>query len=88
MNGINLRLKTKFPRASKWIALALSSAMFGLMHYPRETELADKIAYCAFATIAGVFYGLGYIYSANIFAPTIIHCLTDTFWLFFFQPFQ
>ncbi|MBI3593624.1 MAG: CPBP family intramembrane metalloprotease [Nitrospirae bacterium] len=61
-----------------WIPLALSSLAFGLAHLP-------TLSLFAFATIAGFFYGAGYLLTKRISTPIIIHGLINTLWVAFFS---
>ena len=78
-NGINQTWPSKW----NWKGLLLSSALFGLMHIPRESKLDMQAMYACFATIAGALYACAYYLSGNnIIAAVISHSVTDTVWAF------
>ena len=58
----------------------ISSALFGLMHWPRENELETQVLYGVFATIAGCLYAFAYRTTNNILSPMLLHALVDTVW--------
>ena len=58
----------------------VSSVLFGVWHWPRETELENKLLYGVFATLAGVIYAFAYRTSNNILSPMLLHALVDTVW--------
>jgi membrane protease YdiL (CAAX protease family) len=66
--------------------LLITSLAFGLMHWNNAGDLVTKIAYCALATLAGLFYGWAYRKSGNnLLAPVVTHTLVDLIWRFVFQ---
>ncbi|HEX3048041.1 MAG TPA: type II CAAX endopeptidase family protein [Bacillota bacterium] len=64
---------------SYWVPLLISSLIFGATHL-------DKFGWAMFplATIAGIFYGLTYIKTKNLFCAVLIHTLTNLCWQLFF----
>lgn len=77
-NLISQRLKEK-----PYVALAISSAIFGLSHI-RQPESPNWV-YVILATLAGWFYGLTYIRTGKVTASAITHWLVDSYWRIFFQ---
>lgn len=55
-----------------WIALAIASAIFGLLH-------AVSAAYFAVATVMGLYLGLIYQVSGNLLLASLVHALYDWF---------
>jgi membrane protease YdiL (CAAX protease family) len=53
-----------------WLALAVASALFGLMH-------AVTTAYAVLATLMGAYLGWLYLYADNLLAPALSHALYD-----------
>lgn len=70
--GLRTRLK---PLPS----LALSSVLFGLMHWNNRPDLEAQLAYLLLASIAGAFYGLAYR-RGGLFAAVLCHTLVDVIW--------
>ena len=78
-----------------WIALAISSVIFGLAHGNNFTEPLLNInlgplgiwhcpwVYIILAAIAGWFYGLTYIKTRKVTAAAIVHLLVDWIWSVF-----
>ncbi len=61
-------------------SLALSSVLFGLMHWNnRPDRLNEQLAYLLLASIAGAFYGLAYR-RGGLFAAVLCHTLVDVIW--------
>lgn len=70
----------------RWWALFITSVAFGLMHWNNAGDLTTRIAYCALATVAGLFYGWAYRRSGNnILAAALLHTLVDLVWATFLQ---
>jgi membrane protease YdiL (CAAX protease family) len=63
-----------------WVSLVASSVLFGLSHWPRANSLNERVAYCSFASIAGLVYGLAYRRSDGLAAPILTHTLVDVTW--------
>ena len=91
----NLLAHTIRGRNAKWIALAISSVIFGLAHLNNPQAPLVKIhlfgieypvpwVYIILATIAGWFYGLAYIHTGSILAAALIHTMIDGWWSYFF----
>lgn len=62
-------------------SLVVSSLLFGLWHWPRETHLPDQLAYVGFASVAGVVYALAYRKADGLPAAVLVHTLVDVTWL-------
>ncbi|HWP48053.1 MAG TPA: CPBP family intramembrane glutamic endopeptidase [Candidatus Limnocylindrales bacterium] len=77
-NLISQRLKEK-----PYVALMISSAIFGLSHIHRPDS--PNWVYVILATLAGWFYGLTYIRTGKVTAAAITHWLVDSYWRIFFQ---
>jgi len=61
-------------------SLAASSLAFGLMHWNNRSDPGEQVAYLALASVAGVFYGLAFRKTRGLFAPVLVHTLTDLVW--------
>ncbi len=84
--GILLHGLDQMYKKRPWVPLLLSSLAFGLMHWNNASDLMEKIAYCALATVAGLFNGWAYRRTGNkLLAPVLAHTLTDVIWVFVFQ---
>ena len=93
-NLIEKRLQGR--RHHVWIALAISSVIFGLAHGNNFNSPLLNInlgflgvwrcpwVYLILATIAGWFYGLTYIKTKKVTAAAIVHLLVDWVWGVFF----
>jgi membrane protease YdiL (CAAX protease family) len=55
-----------------WLALALASLLFGLLH-------CMTVTYAVLATLMGAYLGWLYIWSGNLLVPIIVHALYDFF---------
>lgn len=53
--------------AAALLALLLSSVIFGLMH------LGGGVLLVVFATLAGVLYGLAWLWSGRLWVATVLH---------------
>jgi membrane protease YdiL (CAAX protease family) len=53
-----------------WLALALTSSLFGLLHWITPT-------YAVLATLMGAYLGWLYIGSGNLLVPILVHALYD-----------
>ncbi len=62
----------------KMIALCITSLLFGCMHYLGGLNLV------VLSTIAGLFYGYGYLHSNRIEVPILIHFGVNAIHFFFF----
>ncbi len=62
------------------VSLVVSSLLFGLWHWPRETHLQDQLAYFGMASVAGAIYGLAYRKSGGLPAAVLVHTLVDITW--------
>ena len=94
-NLIEKRLQGR--RHHVWIALAISSVIFGLAHGNNQNAPFIDInlgflgvwhcpwVYLILATIAGAFYGLTYIKTKKVTAAAIVHLLVDWVWGVFFS---
>jgi uncharacterized protein len=56
--------------ANPWVALALASILFGLMHFITFT-------YAVLATVMGVYLGLVWEWTGNLLPPVLMHALYD-----------
>jgi membrane protease YdiL (CAAX protease family) len=68
-----------------WVSLVISSLAFGLMHWVRRNALAEQLAYCGLATVAGVFYALARRKGNGLPAAVVTHTLVDVLWKAFFE---
>lgn len=66
-------------------ALLVAAVAFGLMHWNNADAIADRVAYTAMATVAGLFYGWAYERSQGLLAPILCHTLVDLIWRFGFR---
>lgn len=94
---LNLIKRTVHGKYSTWIALIISSILFGFAHadhhkFPEimiNLPLIGKFmfpwVYVLLATTAGVFYGLTYLKTGKITAAALTHCLVDTLWRIFLK---
>lgn len=62
------------------VSLVVSSLLFGLWHWPRESHLPDQLAYFGMASIAGAVYGLAARRSRGLPAAVLVHTLVDIVW--------
>ena len=60
----------------RWFGLVLASVAFGLMHWNNRPDLAEKVVYCALATVAGLGYGLSFRHG-GLFAAVMCHTAVD-----------
>jgi membrane protease YdiL (CAAX protease family) len=67
-----------------WWALAPASILFGLSHLNNSNGQAPDWRYVLLATLAGIAYGLAYIKTRSVAAPTLTHFLVDVTWRGFF----
>lgn len=67
--------------ARPWFAWVVASLLFGASHLNNEIQgsIAD-MRYLVLSSIAGLAYGLAYIKTGNIAAPTMTHFLVDVTW--------
>lgn len=61
-----------------WPALIIASILFGISHYH------GGILLIAFATVAGLFYGMAFQYSSRLWVAVLYHFLFNFSHLFFF----
>ncbi|MBI1924806.1 CPBP family intramembrane metalloprotease [Candidatus Poribacteria bacterium] len=91
----NLLAKTIQGKHRQWIALAISSVIFGLAHLNNHKPPFIEVhlfgfqypvpwVYLVLATIAGWFYGLAYIRTGSILAAVLLHTMVDGWWVYFF----
>jgi membrane protease YdiL (CAAX protease family) len=73
-------LKQFYPGKDFIIPLLTSSVIFGIAHLNYGGK---KLFYLA--TIAGVFYGIIFILTNNIFFPTLCHMIINIFWKVFLR---
>lgn len=74
---------------NKWVALVVSSLIFGLMHVIGEVSFAGFIINLVIYSSSGAAFGLIYIYNKkNIYAPIFVHALSNfiAVMLFYFFP--
>ena len=62
-----------------WIGLVIASLAFGLMHWNNRPDLAEKVIYCALASVAGLGYGLAFRYG-GLFAAVMTHSAVNWIW--------
>lgn len=77
---IQAALKRLFDKKKWWMSTLISSILFGLWHWPRETELKARCIYMVLAFVCGLSYGSVYHYTGRLGASVIVHSLTDTIW--------
>lgn len=65
---------------SRWGALAVSSLLFGVMHFPRRASIGAQLGYALMATVAGVFYAAAFRKGGGLPAAVICHATVDWFW--------
>ena len=70
--------KAKFDKTGTYTALAISSVIFGLVHYH-----AGSIIFVGLAAIGGWAYGYTYIKTKNVFYAALVHTLVNTSALMF-----
>ncbi|MEZ6188623.1 MAG: type II CAAX endopeptidase family protein [Planctomycetota bacterium] len=70
-----LELRWKRP----WVALAVSSVLFGLMHWNNRKHLDEQLVYLGLASLAGVAYGLAFR-RGGLLAAIFLHALVDWVW--------
>ena len=63
------------------IALLIAAVFFGATHLNNGTH--PDWRYFVLATVAGLFYGLAYMKTKNLFVPAVIHALVDSVWIQF-----
>ncbi|MFI5303917.1 MAG: CPBP family intramembrane glutamic endopeptidase [Nitrospiria bacterium] len=63
-----------FDKNPYWIPLCVSAIVFGLAHLP-------SIPMALLASIAGCFYGAGYLLTKRISTPILIHGLVNILWI-------
>lgn len=80
--GILLRLLLDRIR-NPWIALVISALLFGSVHLTNFHGW--NWSFTGLATIAGLFYGLAYMRTKNLWASTVIHTVTDCVWILLFM---
>ena len=66
------------------IPLLLAAVIFGLSHLNNHNGDPPDWRYVVLASVAGVAYGLAYLRTRNIAAPTLAHFLVDVTWRGFF----
>jgi membrane protease YdiL (CAAX protease family) len=79
---IQAALKKFFDQERWWIATLISSVLFGLWHWPRETDVTARCLYMLLAFVCGLSYGSVYhvtgrlvsIFSAKSFCAVICDC--------------
>ena len=57
----------------------IAAVAFGLMHWNNRPDLVEKVIYCAFASVAGVAYGLSFRYG-GLFASVMSHAAVNWIW--------
>ncbi|NOY78520.1 MAG: CPBP family intramembrane metalloprotease [Calditrichaeota bacterium] len=92
----NFLQKTIRGKNGLWIALAISSIIFGLAHGNNHNAPFVDIhlgflgvwhlpwVYVILASIAGWYYGLTYIRTGKVTAGALVHAFVDTWWSIFF----
>jgi len=75
--------RSRFPKVPVVIWLLLTSFIFGLSHL-NNPPLYDW-RYLLLSTVGGVFYGLAYLKSNNLFLPVVLHTLVDFVWINLFS---
>jgi membrane protease YdiL (CAAX protease family) len=70
--------KAKFDKTGTYTALAISSVIFGLVHYH-----SGSIIFVGLAAIGGWAYGYTYIKTKNVFYAALVHTLVNTSALMF-----
>ncbi len=91
----NLLANTIRGKNAQWIALAISSVVFGLAHINNpqkplinvhllDFEYPVPWVYLILATISGWFYGLAYIRTGSILSAALMHTMVDGWWGYFF----
>ena len=63
----------------RWFGLVIAAVAFGLMHWNNRPDLVEKVIYCAFASVAGVAYGLSFRYG-GLFASVMSHAAVNWIW--------
>jgi len=93
----NFLQKTIRGKNGLWIALAISSVIFGLAHGDNHAAPFFDISfgplgvwhlpwvYVILAAIAGWYYGLTYIRTGKVTAGALVHAFVDTWWSIFFN---
>ncbi len=66
-----LEKRGKYPSGT-FTALAITSILFGVVHYH-----SGMIIYIGFASLAGWFYGFTYIKTKNVFYAALVHALVN-----------
>ncbi len=92
----NFLQKTIRGKNGLWIALAISSVIFGLAHSDNHNAPFLTLhlgalgtwdfpwVYVILASIAGWYYGLTYIRTGKVTAGALVHAFVDTWWSVFF----
>jgi membrane protease YdiL (CAAX protease family) len=65
-----------------WIAWALASVVFGIVHF----KFGSPVLYTIFATCAGGVYGYAYMKTGRIMPGAITHAMVNSLWLILFNP--
>jgi len=66
-------------KLAPWLGCILTSLIFGALHLPAGPPMAIM------ATLAGIGYGLAYLKTNTVEAPTLTHCLINIIHLLFFS---
>lgn len=74
-------LKHFYPGKDLLIPLLLSAVIFGIAHLKYGGR---QLFYLA--TIAGIFYGIIFVLTNNIFFPTLCHMIVNIFWKVLLRP--
>jgi membrane protease YdiL (CAAX protease family) len=64
----------------RWVSLAISSFLFGLMHWNNVGSLEERLLYLLLASICGALYGLAFRSSRGLAAPVLLHTTVDLAW--------
>jgi membrane protease YdiL (CAAX protease family) len=70
---------------SPWIALVVTSLLFGALHLWTPRNRFPDIQFAPLVTTAGLFYGLAFRHAQSIRASMVTHALTVTTWRVFFS---
>ena len=71
--------------SNRWVALILASVLFGLSHLNNKIQgEAFDMRYLLLSSIAGIAYGVAYMRTGNLAAPTMTHFLVDVTWRGFY----
>lgn len=79
--GLSRALRSPAHR-SRWIALAITSLIFGASHLDNPPNIWR---YAMLATLAGVAYGWAYLKTGNVVTSSLVHMFVDWTWSVFFH---